>query len=120
MCKTLVNIYGIIETGSNLQPGKLLQLHDSFALHYDFLAAKAMQDGLYLWNIVPKFHFTFHMCHQGSLEDLKKYWAYSGEDFVGRIVRLGQMASVGKPTHKIAPTVFARYRIGYYLRNRYS
>ena len=114
VCNALVNIYDIIELD---QPGaKLPAALAILGLHYGHLAKKAMISGKYLWSIVPKFHYAEHLVTQGVFEDIKLFWSYSGEDYVGRIGRLAHLCIFGKKSMHMSPILIERFRIGFCLR----
>jgi hypothetical protein len=60
----------------------------TFSIHYQQLAWMCDCNHL-LYNIVPKHHYLQRLADRRRLENPRRYWAYSGEDFVGRISRLG-------------------------------
>ena len=75
-----------------------------------------MDKGLKMWSVVNKHHFLEHMMEQAEFENPIMYQVYSGEDFVGRISRLGHMCLPGNPTHTITTLLTERYLIGLHLR----
>lgn len=115
VCKALVKLYDLFEARARSE--KVVKIFETMTLSYGFLAKDAMDNGQLMWSIVPKFHFGFHLCEQAVNEDMTYYWCYSGEDFVGRIARLGHLVAMGKSTHTIIPFLADRYRIGFFLRN---
>lgn len=116
LAKALVGIYDCIENNSSCNAAALRNRTHYFLSTYHSLAKTAMDSGKLVWNMVPKHHFLEHLCHQGCFEDLKMFWCYSGEDFVGRISRMGHMCLSGKPMHQMASFLVDRYSIGYFLR----
>ena len=60
--------------------------------------------------------FFEHLIEQAKYENPAMFWAYSGEDFVGRISRLAHMCSYGKPSQEMLAVLINRYCIGLHLR----
>lgn len=114
----LVAVYDSIENSGDYigDVKQLEQQAQKFQLHYQWLAKHSMSNGFKAWSVVNKFHFFEHLIMQSKYENPALYWAYSGEDIVGRISRLGHMCSVGKSSIEMAHVLIDRYRIGFHLR----
>ena len=116
--KALVQVYQLLERSGQVVDNypALQAAAQQFLMHYQVLAKKAMEQGRLLYSTVNKFHFFEHLVQQAEFENPMLYWAYSGEDFVGRIARIGHLCLPGKPTHLITPVLLHRYAIGLHLR----
>jgi hypothetical protein len=116
--RSLIEVYDMIEKSGNyiVDFEQLQKSAQKFQLHYQWLAKHFMTTGHKMWSVVNKFHFFEHLIMQSKYENPALYWAYSGEDFVGRVSRLGHMCSLGKPSIDMPHVLFDRYRIGLHLR----
>jgi hypothetical protein len=114
MYTCLIQVYDAIERSPNFITDfpAMLKAAQQFQLHYQVLAKLAMEAGQKLWSVVNKFHFFEHLVDQAKYENPALFWAYSGEDFVGRVSRLAHMCSYGKPVAEMVPVLMDRYRIG--------
>ena len=113
----LKQIYDEVESSNRFlnDPHGFASHVQKFQLHYQFLARKAMEQGQKQWSVVNKFHFLEHVLDQAKFENPTVFWAYSGEDYVGKISRLAHMCAFGKPSHEMLVSLFGRYRIGLHL-----
>ena len=116
--KSLAKFYNILEQNGQVVENyeELQSVAQQILLHYHFLSKEAMDSGHLLYSLVNKFHFFEHLVGQAEFENPMMYWAYSGEDFVGRVARIGHLCLPGKPTHQITPILLHRYAIGLHLR----
>ena len=118
VASSLVEVYDIVESSGHFisNTAEFKAAASRFQIHYQWLAKRALQDGKKMWSVVNKFHHFEHMIAQGVFENPALFWAYSGEDFVGRISRLGHMCLTGKPSYAMSPVLVDRYLIGFHLR----
>jgi hypothetical protein len=116
--KALVNFYDMLESsGQTIEEFvQLKRFAQQFQLRYQFLSKEAMKGSQLLWSVVNKFHFFEHLVDQAEFENPILYWAYSGEDRVGRVARIAHLCLPGKPTHAITQVLFDRHSIGLHLR----
>ena len=87
-----------------------------FLLHYNWLAKEAMRADKLQYNIVPKFHYGFHLIEASKFLNPKRVRCYSGEDFVGRISRLAHTCLPGLPSFRLSHSIMAKYRIAMHIR----
>jgi hypothetical protein len=120
MIKSLVAFYDVMENnGYYIKAEDKVVFLDSlaqFQLHYQWLAKTSMELGQNLWSVVPKFHFFEHLAEQGTWENPRMFWVYTGEDFVGRLCRIAHFVLPGKATHGLTAFLIERYLIGFQLR----
>jgi hypothetical protein len=116
--RALVAYYDELEGSGHYlnRPDKLQQAIGDFMLHYSALARLAMESGAHMWSIVPKFHYAMHLGAQAAWENPRFSQAYSGEDFVGRLSKLGHMSLTGKPLFAITAPILSKWRLGLHLR----
>jgi hypothetical protein len=87
-----------------------------FLLTYSFLAKSAADDNKYLWSVVPKFHYCYHMVQQMEFTNCRYVWCYGGEDLVGRKSHLAHSCVRGLPASKMSVKLFEKYTIASHLR----
>ena len=59
-----------------------------FCAHYCWLAKDAMNRGVCMWSVVPKFHYFCHVAEQCCLINSHFVQNYKEESFVGRICQV--------------------------------
>ena len=72
-----------------------------FLKHYTWLSNLALREGRTVFSVVPKFHYMCHLCQQARIINPRWTWCYGGEDFVGRISRLGHACLRGTASFKV-------------------
>jgi hypothetical protein len=90
----------------------------SCLLEYNWLARDAMNAVPYIprWSVVPKMHYAVHLSQQAGICNPRLVWCYGGEDFVGRISKLGLAVSHGTAAFRMPCSLMDRYRIGMHIR----
>ena len=121
MLEHLNTCYETIHTGGIvLADSEKKQLKTSakcFLEEYTFLSAVAARDGHTLFNVVPKFHYFWHMCvQQGQHLNPRFVWCYSGEDLVGKASRLAHACCKGTANFKVPAKLMAKYRLAQHLK----
>jgi hypothetical protein len=135
--KSLLEFYMILEEpGPYLsveQVGMLKATTDRVLWHYTWLAQWALGRGLkrpvakpwvmmmllacpHRWNIVPKFHYMWHIADMAKFMNPRWAWTYMDEDFVGKMAVVGEACSNGTHAVAISRTMLQKYRAGMYLR----
>ena len=71
-----------------------------------------------LWNIVPKFHYLWHIGRNTYTYNPRTSWVFREEDFVGRIRRIAASASHGHASISLATPIMNKYRQGIEIRMR--
>ena len=70
------------------------------------------QEGVFLFNFVPKNHYLIHLAQLGRHMSPKLAWCYQGEDLMNRIKVLAQGSFRGTPYASLGNKVLAKYLIG--------
>ena len=103
--KLLDALYNIIVAGDiilqDLEAVASLEHCDLFLVHYNWLAAEAMNLGIIRWNMTTKFHFLWHICYFACDQNPRASWCFSFEDFIGTIQASAMACTVGTPMHAI-------------------
>ena len=68
--------------------------------------------GLFLFNFVPKNHYLFHLAELGQHMSPKLAWCYQGEDLMNKIKVLAQGSFRGTPSKKLGNKILAKYLVG--------
>eukprot|EP00438_Fugacium_kawagutii_P003788 Skav219306 [mRNA] locus=scaffold2489:21209:22414:+ [translate_table: standard] len=90
---------------------------DACLLHYCRLSNMAIEKGLLLWNVVPKFHLAAHLGDMFQWFNPKFYSCYAGETMVGLVAHLSHSTLNGSPGHLVPMKTCWRFRLGFHLRN---
>ena len=109
----LAAFYDILEIAdivpSEEQGGEIMELVDSFLLHYNFLAQMAQQQGELLYPVPPKLHFFWHVGHQARWLNPRSHWAYSHETFVGKISTCAESVMHGTSLLRLIQSIVQNY-----------
>ena len=116
----LLAFYNAVEQGGMILTPDAVEQRKSggmqYLIHYQKLARASMDEGRFEWSVVNKHHFFYHLCQETAWENPKNYWCYSGEDFVGRISRLGRSCANGTRTNAITIPLVSKYRLSVHFR----
>ena len=88
---------------------KLRRSIDKFLVCYWKLAYQALSMGLYQWNIVPKFHYFWHIGYQACFLHPDLFHNYGDEDFMGKIKLICASCIHGLAPDKLGPSVVEKY-----------
>ncbi len=120
MMESLMDMYEIIYgAGIRLDVDEYTRLQasfSSFAMHYTWLSNYSVAQGRCMYSVTAKFHYACHMINFSNCINPRYVWTYGGEDFVGRMARLGHMCLFGTPIQKLTLVMAERYRVGMHLR----
>ena len=84
---------------------------NEFVQHYDWLAKNSIESGICRYNPVFKLHWMLHCAKSAKWLHPRCYWAYSFEDFCGRIKKLGIACMRGTPARALSAKIGAQYRV---------
>ena len=70
------------------------------------------QQGLFLFNFVPKNHYLFHLAECGRHMSPKLAWCYQGEDLMQKIKLLAQGSFRGTAPRNLGNKILAKYVVG--------
>ena len=62
-----------------------------------------------MWNLVPKFHYWWHLARFAQYENPRCHWTYSSEDYVGRISKVAQSIIYGTGVLRVGPKVITKF-----------
>ena len=62
-----------------------------------------------LYNIVPKFHYMYHLVQQARYMNPRFVWCYGGEDLVGRASSLAHSCTRGTPPSQVPSKMMDKY-----------
>ena len=88
----------------------------SALLEYTWLARDAINRNMYLWNVVPKFHYWYHVAQQCRFFNPSYGWTFRDEDLMGRIARIGHSCIFGAGGLRMGETLFLKYLLGIFVR----
>ena len=69
------------------------------------------QQGLFLFNYVPKNHYLFHLAMLGKHMSPKLAWCYQGEDLMNKVKTLAQGSFRGTPSKHLGNKVIEKYLV---------
>ena len=94
------------------QGRKLEELVWSMNVGITKLCHRFHQQGLFLFNFLPKNHTMFHLAQLGRHMSPKLAWCYMGEDLMHKVKVLAQGSFRGTPAHTLGNKVIGKYLIG--------
>ena len=102
-----------------LEPDEATQLlasvHQS-CVCYSALARRAANRGQKLWNVVPKFHYWYHLARFATYENPRCHWTYSCEDYIGRIAAVAKSIIYGTGVLRVGTKVVQKFLRALYIR----
>jgi hypothetical protein len=85
VCQLLCRFYDILKDEdlflADHAKRELAELAPLLLRMYHLLSAEALDNGLRLWKLTPKFHMFEHMCELQTFLNPRRTWTYSDEDF---------------------------------------
>ena len=70
------------------------------------------QQGLFLFNFLPKNHYLFHLAQRGRHMSPKLSWCYQGEDLMQKIKKLAQSCFSGTLPRNLGSKIISKYLVG--------
>ena len=69
------------------------------------------QQGVYLFNFLPKNHYLFHLAQRGRHMSPKLSWCYQGEDLMQKVKTLAQSSFRGTLPRSLGNKILAKYLV---------
>ena len=69
------------------------------------------QQGLWLFNFLPKHHYLFHLAQRGTHMSPKLSWCYQGEDLMQKIKTLAQSSHRGTLPRNLGSKIVSKYLV---------
>jgi hypothetical protein len=117
---SLVALFDIIRAGGHQLTQELkaqaIRHTDNLLLHYTALGNAAAAQGLWRWNLVPKFHMTWHWSRQIQFIHPKDTGTYIDEDFVGVVKGIAVACTGGTAIASLPQTIMVKYMQGMLMR----
>ena len=101
---------------SRAEYSQAVDLGKRFFDHYQDLVDWAKSEDRMLWNVTIKFHMLHHLILNAKEINPKYCWNWRGEDFVGKVSRLGMSCCMGLKTTKLSCKLMDKYRILLHLQ----
>ena len=103
--ESMDGIYNLLEEHGFFLPtpaaDEALSMYERFALHYNWLTNAALARGELAYNMTSKMHLLYHIIHSARWINPRAVWAYSFEDYIGKIVLAAHACTAGTPAHKV-------------------
>lgn len=114
--------YTVMERNGFVLPpsesAQLLEAVERLLLHYNYLTQQALSQGHLLYNLVVKHHFLWHVADQSKWLNPRSSWAYSYENFIGKIGTCARSLVFSTPPHLVPTKLVENYRLALCLRLR--
>jgi len=81
---------------------------------YSWLSSKFKENSKF--NIVPKFHYFFHLVEQAEYLNPKYSWCYQGEDLVGKASSLAHSCTRATSGHHVPSKMMEKYQVAKHLQ----
>lgn len=122
MYKCLNDCYHIIMTGAmflkEVEWRKLIAQYDKFLLYYNWMCHYSLDHGALRYNFTFKVHAGYHVCEFARFLNPRIIWAYTFEDFMGKIARSAQASTAGTPLVLVAEKTVENFMRAKYLRQK--
>lgn len=120
MIAALEQVYDVIHDGgiilNEAEYKKLKTSMDRFLVEYVYLSNEAYKANAWRFNVVPKFHYAYHLAQMSKYLNPRFAWCYGGEDLVGKASVLAHSCSSGTPCFNVPAKMLRRYRFAIHLR----
>ena len=93
---------------------------DQFLDNYLHLTAHCFDRGMHLFNLVPKFHYMWHIGEQAVYLNPRVVWVYSNEDWVGRLALIGESCRYRLPAALRSGLITSKWSTGLALRFKHG
>ena len=87
----------------------------SFLKSYRWLAAYNKARDRKVYNVVPKFHYLYHLLQQSKYLNPRFCWCYGDEDLVGRASSLAHSCTRGTPPTQVLSKIVQHYRVAKHI-----
>lgn len=84
--------------------------------HYAWLHWTAESAGRLLYNMVPKFHYAWHLAYDARWMNPRFKWTYKAESWIGHVSHIGSSCAHGTRVTKISVPLGYKYRLYVYVR----
>ena len=84
--------------------------------HYCWLHFAAASDGRWLYNIVPKVHYAWHLAYNARFMNPRFKWTYKAESWIGKISDMGSSSAHGTRVTKITVPLADKCRLYSHVR----
>ena len=91
-----------------------LQAMQSCLQHYVWLQRHVAKDCLF--QLVPKFHWAYHLAQMCKYQNPKTFWTYRQESWVGSMATIAHSCSHGTKNTKLSESFCEKYLLGLQLR----
>ena len=96
----------------------LIAAVDCFLLHYTWLTKDALKSGQECYNWVTKFHMAYHVADNSRWLNPRASWAYSYENFIGKIGDVAESLVHGTPAKQVPTKLAENYSLLLVLKLR--
>ena len=86
-----------------------------FLTCYQWLSMECEKSHNKLYNIVPKFHYMYHLVQQARYMNPRFVWCYGGEDLVGRASSLAHSCTRGTPPSQVPSKMMDKYSLAKHM-----
>jgi hypothetical protein len=86
-----------------------------FLLSYQWLSTWALDNNMYMYSVVHKFHLCYHIGQQARYLNPKVSWNYKNEDFEGVMSTLGQSTTFGTAAMNLSYEIAEKYRAAVHM-----
>jgi len=119
MFRNLCTVYHVIHTGSIILSDDEFQVMKKaakvFLNQYTYLSRLALDDAKMVYNVVPKFHYFYHLVMHARWTNPRFAWCYGGEDLVGKISTLGMSCTRGTAVYNVPEKLMSKYRLAVHV-----
>ena len=99
---------------------KFKQLVLGFLQEYTILANWADKQGRFIFSVVPKHHWYYHLGERAQCLNLRRGNCMIDEDFVGRVKTVVRSCSWGTESHNVPSRFVEKYTWGMYLLSKHG
>jgi len=118
--KALGNFYKIMDSQHMfLQPSAsnaVMQTMETVLLHYAWLHEDAADEGTWLYNIIPKCHYSWHLAYNCRYMNARFSWTYKCESWVGKVSHIAASCAAGTSLTRLSVPLADKYRMLMHIR----
>ena len=95
---------------------EFMQACDKFLVLSTAVARFYADEGLKVFDIVPKHHLLWHACHMSQFLNPRRSWCYSGEDYMQHMRKLAQSCLRGTPSWMVSQKMTRKFARAFVYR----
>jgi len=118
--QALCSFYTILESQPMCLPpsasNAVMKTMETLLLHYAWLHDDALGKDQWLYNMVPKCHYSWHLAYNCRFMNARFSWTYKCESWVGKVSHIAASCAAGTSLTKLSVPLADKYRMLVHVR----